>query len=117
LAFLLRVAGPAIDQAFSLRPVAKELDRMGTDRQQLAVFKASRVVEYGLGFYENRGLARYERGEIPAGDHLVVTTEGARAELQQRVGGRRLSRLGGFPPQRLEYFWVSTPPPGGHLHR
>ena len=117
LAFLLRVAGPSIDEAFSLRPVAKELDRMGTDRKQLAVFKASRIVEYGLAFYENRGLARYERGEIPAGDHLVVTTEGARAQLQQRVGARRLSRLGGFPPQRLEYFWVSTPAPTGHLHR
>jgi 4-amino-4-deoxy-L-arabinose transferase-like glycosyltransferase len=117
LAFLLRVAGPSMDEAFSLRPVAKELDRMGTDRKQLAVFKTSRVVEYGLAFYENRGLARYERGEIPPGDHPVVTTEGARAELQQRVGGRRLSRLGGFPPQRLEYFWVSTPPPGGHLPR
>jgi len=111
LAFLLRTGAPAIDNALSARPVARAITQMEARPIDVAVFKASREVEYGLAFYRNHPIARYERGEIPAGDHLVVVPGAYADDLAERVQPKRASHLGSFTPQRLEFFWVSTPPP------
>jgi 4-amino-4-deoxy-L-arabinose transferase-like glycosyltransferase len=111
LAFLLRVGAPAIDNALSARPVAREITQMEGRPVQVAIFKASRETEYGLGFYRNQAIPRYERGEAPAQDHLVVVPESYSDEFLKLVHPKRASHLGGFPPQHLEFFWVSTPPP------
>ena len=107
LAFLLRVAAPAMDMKYSARPLAADLATRELKPAELAVFEAPRDVEYGLAFYRDHVVRRYERGEIPAGDHLVVAPEGARTKLEQMVPGRRVSQVGGFPARKLEYFWVS----------
>jgi len=111
LAFLLRTGAPVIDNALSARPVARAITRMEGKPVEVAVFKASREIEYGLAFYRNQAIPRYERGEIPAQDHLVVVPESHADEFVKTVRPRRASRLGGFTPQRLEFYWVSTPPP------
>ncbi len=111
LAYLLRVGAPAIDNALSARPVAREITQMEGRPVQVAVFRASRETEYGLGFYRNQAIPRYERGEVPTQDHLVVVPEAYSDEFLKVVRPRRASHLGGFPPQHLEFFWVSTPPP------
>jgi 4-amino-4-deoxy-L-arabinose transferase-like glycosyltransferase len=111
LAFLLRIGAPAIDNALSARPVAREITQMEGHPVEVAVFKASRETEYGLAFYRNQPIPRYERGETPPQDHLVVVPEAYADEFTKVVRPRRVSRLGGFTPQRLEFFWVSTPPP------
>ena len=118
LAFLLRIGAPAIDNALSARPVARAITQMETRPVEVAVFKASRETEYGLAFYRNQPVPRYERGEIPAQDHLVVVPEADADELPKLVQPRRVSRLGSFTPQHLEFFWVSTPPamPTEHHH-
>jgi len=112
LAFLLRIGAPAIDNALSARPVARALTQMEGKPVEVAVFKASRETEYGLAFYRNQPIPRYERGEFPAQDHLVVVPESHADELVKAVRPRRASRLGEFTPQRLEFYWVSTPPAG-----
>jgi len=109
VAFLLRVGAPAVDMKYSARPLAAEIAALESKPAELAVFEAPRDVEYGLAFYRNQVVRRYERGEIPATDHLVIAPQGARAKLERLVPGRRVSRVGGFPARRLEYFWVSTP--------
>ena len=109
MGFLLRTGGPIIDQVYSSRPVARDLAQIETRKSEIAVFKVKREVEYGLGFYRDQAVKSYDRHEIPAGDHLLVAREGTRAELNQLLAGRRLSPLGGFPAQHLEYFWVSQP--------
>ncbi len=111
LAFLLRPGAPALDNALSARPVAREIGQMESRPVPLSVFKVSRETEYGLAFYRNQPIPRYERGEIPAQDNLVVTPDGFEDELRKLVRPRRVSRLGTFAPQRLAFFWVSTPPP------
>ena len=117
LAFLLRVGAPAIDNALSARPVARAIAQMEGKPVEVAVFKASREVEYGLVFYRNQRVPRYERGEIPAQDHLVVVPEVDADEFLKAVRPKRASRLGEFTPQRLEFYWVSTPPmPMEHQH-
>jgi len=111
LAFLLRIGAPAIDNALSARPVAREITQMEGRPVEVAVFNASRETEYGLAFYRNQPIPRYERGEVPAQDHLVVVPEAYADEFVKAVRPRRASRLGSFTPQRLEFYWVSTPPP------
>ncbi len=109
LAFIVRAGSPALDNALSARPVAQELERINTAGMNVAVFKTRREVEYGLNFYLNHAIPRYESGNIPAAQQLVVAPAGTEAELQARLAGRRVSRVGDFPPQHLEFFWVSAP--------
>ncbi len=125
LAFLLRIQGPVLDAALSTRPLAAALEglsggsgratqdgrapgqRPGATQTVVAVFQAHRNVEYGLAFYRNQPVRRYERGEIPAEDHVLLVPEGRLAEVTKLAPGRRLSRVGDFPPQWLGYFWVT----------
>jgi 4-amino-4-deoxy-L-arabinose transferase-like glycosyltransferase len=111
LAFLLRIGAPAIDNALSARPVAREITQMEGHPVEVAVFNASRETEYGLAFYRNQAIPRYERGEVPAQDHLVVVPEAYADDFVKLARPRRTSHLGSFTPQRLEFYWVSTPPP------
>jgi 4-amino-4-deoxy-L-arabinose transferase-like glycosyltransferase len=115
LAFVLRVSSPAIDRTQSARPVALELARLDTRGAQLSAFNVTRELEYGLGFYRNQPVLRYERGEAPAGDHLVIARSGSEAQLEALLAPRRLSHVGGFAPQHLEFYWVSQG--SGHQHR
>ncbi len=112
VAFVLRVAAPAMDMKYSSRPLAAEIAALETRPGELAVFEAPRDVEYGLAFYRNQVVRRYERGEIPAADHMVIAPEGERVKLERMVPGRRVSHVGSFPARKLEFFWVSTP--AGH---
>jgi hypothetical protein len=72
----------------------------------LAVFGVSREVEFGLAFYRNQEIERYEWGEIPLQPHLLVAPEGTQVEIAKQVPGRRVSYLGSFAPQGLDYYWV-----------
>ncbi len=108
LAFVLRVSAPAIDRTQSARPVALELSRLNTRGAKVAAFHVSRELEYGLDFYRNQPVQRYERGEVPAEDHLLIARAGSETQLDSYLRGRRLSRVAGYGPQKLEIFWVSS---------
>ena len=109
VAFIVRIAAPTVDATQSARPVAQAINRLEMRQTPIAVFQVRREVEYGLNFYLNRQIQRYERGEIPAADHLVLAKTGAEAELQKALGARRLSHLPGYAAQGLEFYWVSGP--------
>ncbi len=108
MAFVLRVSAPVIDRAQSARPVAAELAQLDTRHAQLAAFNIRRELEYGLDFYRNQPVLRYERGEAPATDHLLIAGSGSEPQLDAYLPGRRLSHVGGFPAQHLEFYWVSS---------
>jgi len=108
LALLVRAGTPVLDATLSARPLAQEIARMETTPLPVAVFRASRETEYGLAFYRDQKIARYERGEIPEAQHLVVAPRGSQTEVAKRVVGRRVSYLGSFAPQNLDYFWVAA---------
>jgi hypothetical protein len=108
LAFVLRVTAPVIDREQSARPVALELARLDMRGAQLSAFNVTRELEYGLGFYRNQPLLRYERGEVPAGDHLLIARSGSEQQLEALLAPRRLSHVGSFAPQHLEFYWVSS---------
>jgi 4-amino-4-deoxy-L-arabinose transferase-like glycosyltransferase len=108
VALILRLGSPALERTQSARPVARELAAMETTRQPLAIFNATRETEYGLAFYRNQAVSNYNRGEIPAGQHLLVAHEGSEEQLKTLLPERRISHLGSLPTEHLDYFWVSA---------
>ena len=109
---VLRVGAPALDATLSARPLAKEIERLrpkleNQSQMQVAVFEAPRETEFGLAFYLNRPIARYESHQIPDGEHLVIAPAGSQTVVASAVPGRRVSYLGTFASQGLDYFWVS----------
>jgi len=108
VAIVLRLDAPYLDNTLSARPLAAEISRLETKRLPLAVLGVSREVEYGLVFYEQQTVYRYESGQVPAGEHLLVAKEGSQIEITKQVTGRRVSYLGTFAPQRLTYYWVAA---------
>jgi 4-amino-4-deoxy-L-arabinose transferase-like glycosyltransferase len=104
---VLRVGAPKLDEMLSARPLANEISRVEAQPMPLAVLRVPRETEFGLEFYRNQTIARYEWGQVPAGEHLVVATEGSQTTVARKVVGRRVSYLGSFAPQHVEYYWVA----------
>jgi 4-amino-4-deoxy-L-arabinose transferase-like glycosyltransferase len=108
MGFLLRPAARTIDDANSARAVNAWLNRLGVPPGPVAVFNVKREVEYGLNFYRNAPVSRYERDGVPKETHLVVAREGDAEKLRSQVPQRSIWQLGSFPPQHLEFFVVSS---------
>jgi 4-amino-4-deoxy-L-arabinose transferase-like glycosyltransferase len=108
VAAVLKIGSPALDQTLSARPLAREISSLETHRLPLAVYAVSRETEYGLTFYRNQQVIRYEWGRIPAEEHLVVTREDSQLEIAEKAAGRRISFLGNFAPQHLDCYWVAA---------
>jgi 4-amino-4-deoxy-L-arabinose transferase-like glycosyltransferase len=110
VAAVLKLGSTAIDQTLSSRPLAIEISSMETNRLPLAVFGVRREMEYGLNFYRNQQAARYESGNIPEQEHLLVAPENRQVEIATQTQGRRVSFLGHYAPQHVDYYWVSAAP-------
>jgi len=105
--FLLRVAGPSLDAAFSARSVERFLESLPVHEKTVAVFHVRRDVEFGLGFYRNEAIPNYDRNEIPKSAHLLLTYKVTSAELETAVAGRHTTKLTDFAPQKLGIYWVA----------
>jgi len=116
VAAILRLGSPALDSTLSVRPLASEISHLENKPLPLAVSGVSRQTEYGLAFYRNQIIDRYELGQVPAGEHLVVAPEGSQTTIAKQVAGRRVSYLGSFAPQGLDYYWVSAERMGQMSH-
>jgi 4-amino-4-deoxy-L-arabinose transferase-like glycosyltransferase len=119
LVFLLRFAsipaddafpyhGLIVDLAHSARPVNGELRRLGVISGPVAVFNVKRDVEYGLNFYRNEPIPRYERDGVPAQDHVVIAKSGSEAAVRALAEPRKVTPIGGFAPQRLQFFKITN---------
>jgi hypothetical protein len=111
VAALLKIGAPVADELLSARPVAQQLGSMEIKPLPVAVLGVRRETEYGLEFYRNQRISRYERRQVPLDEHLLLAPEGARGAIPQFVGTRRVAYLGGFPPQHLEFYWVAAATP------
>lgn len=112
-ALLLKGTAPIVDVLQSARTVQAAIQQTAvSDIPAVAVYDVPRATEYGLEFYRNQPVMSYERNEIPPGDHLVVAAAGTRTELEYRLHGRKVTPVGRWSPQRLDFFLVtgtSTP--------
>jgi 4-amino-4-deoxy-L-arabinose transferase-like glycosyltransferase len=110
VAAVLKLGTTAIDQKLSMRPVAVELGSMETHKLPLAVCGVTREVEYGLEFYRDQIISRYEAGNIPASEHLLVAAPDWKPNVNEWTRGRRVSLLGHYAPQNLDYYWIAAAP-------
>ena len=91
-----------------------ERDNLQTRIRPVAVLDTRRDVEYGLGFYLDQRIERYERGEVPLVDHILVARGGEHDTIAKLIGpNRRFISFGSpFPdkanPQNLEVLWISS---------
>ena len=109
VAAVLKLGTGAIDQKLSERPLAIELASVESRKLPLAVYGVQREVEYGLAFYRNQVIVRYEEGKLPSGEHLLVAPTTWMDNVAKETAGRRVSFLGHYAPQGLDYYWVSAP--------
>jgi 4-amino-4-deoxy-L-arabinose transferase-like glycosyltransferase len=108
VAAVLKLGATAIDEELSARPLAMELAEVETHRLPVAVYGGHRELEYGLAFYRNQVIERYEYGQIPAGEHLLVAPTSWMDQVAKATAGRRVTFLGHYAPQNLDYYWVSS---------
>jgi hypothetical protein len=108
VAIALRSGSTALNDELSQRAVSDALARVSPRTLPVAVVLVPREVEFGLQFYRNQAVPRYELKQAPAGEHLVVAREGFRKAFARDVPGRKIVELGSFPAQKLEFFYVAA---------
>src|SRR5256712_1013231 len=108
VAAILRLGAPSLDATLSARPLAEQITKADNRRLPLAVLLTSRETEYGLQFFRNPTIARYEVGQVPPGGTPLVAPEGLRKGVEKRAAGRRVTYLGSFAAQGLDYYWVGA---------
>jgi 4-amino-4-deoxy-L-arabinose transferase-like glycosyltransferase len=108
VAAVLKIGSTSLDQTLSSRPLARQIASVETYSLPLAVFGVRREMEYGLAFYRNQTIGRYERDSVPAEEHLLVAPENSRTEVLRQVASRRILLLGHFAPQHIDYYWVAA---------
>jgi 4-amino-4-deoxy-L-arabinose transferase-like glycosyltransferase len=105
---VLKLGSVALDQTLSARPLALEIAGIETHPLPLAVYHVRREVEYGLTFYRNQLTFNYDWGSVPSGEHLLVAPENSQVEIAKLVPGRRVSYLGHYAAQHVDYYWVAA---------
>jgi 4-amino-4-deoxy-L-arabinose transferase-like glycosyltransferase len=106
VAAVIRFSAPVIDATQSARPIAESIQAFSHEPVPIALYHINREQEYGLEFYLNRPAGKYEEGNIPAADHVVVAAQGTQTQVAQLVPGRRVSYLTSIPAQKLDLYWV-----------
>ena len=107
LAIALRFGALPLDETLSARPVANELANFDSHHLPVAVFLAPRETEFGLAFYRNQIISNYQMRQIPPGEHIVIAAQGFQKSIAKE-SGRKVTYLGNFTPQKLEYFYVAA---------
>jgi 4-amino-4-deoxy-L-arabinose transferase-like glycosyltransferase len=105
---VLKLGSGAIDASLSARPLAEELAVVEIHHLPVAVYHLRRELEYGLTFYRNQLTFNYDWGSVPQEEHLVVAPENSQVEIAKLAAGRRVSYLGHYSPQHVDYFWVAA---------
>jgi hypothetical protein len=114
VAAVLKIGATALDQTLSARPLAQQISGIEMRPLPMAVYGVPREMEYGLTFYRNQPIPRYEWGGVPAEEHLLIAPENWQAGVAKYTAGRRVLLLGDYAPQHVDYYWVaavnSSPP-------
>jgi hypothetical protein len=111
VAAVVRFAAPVIDATQSARPIVEIMQRYTREAVYhvivpVAVYHLSREQQYGLEFYLNRPVERYETGAVPADAHILAVAQSAQSEVAQLAPGRRVSNLTSIPAQKVDLYWV-----------
>jgi 4-amino-4-deoxy-L-arabinose transferase-like glycosyltransferase len=105
---VLKLGAQPLDQTLCARPLALEIAAVEAHPLPLAVYHVRRELEYGLTFYRNRLTFNYDWGRVPREEHLLVAPENSLADIARLVPGRRISYLGRYEAQHVDYFWIAA---------
>ncbi len=105
VAIVLRFGSPPLDNALSARSVVDALSQYDPHHLPVAAFLVPRETEFGLAFYRNQVIPRYELGQVPDGEHMLVAAQGYPKGVS-KAAGRRAVFLGNFAAQKLDFFYV-----------
>jgi 4-amino-4-deoxy-L-arabinose transferase-like glycosyltransferase len=108
VAAVLKIGSMSLDQTLSARPLAQEIATIEMHPLPLAIYGVPREMEYGLTFYRNQAIPRYEAGAIPTGEHLLIAHENWQMGVATYAAGRRVSLLGHYAAQHVDYYWISS---------
>ena len=117
LVFLLGTHnGVLLDQKYSARTLAHELQQLPDAPRTVAVFRARRDMQYGLAFYLNERVPNYQHSGVPAQAHLLVVQDYASQPEQQRsrqqlatlLAGRDYEPLFFYRPQDVTIYRVNA---------
>lgn len=108
VAAVLKLGTVTIDQMLSTRPLTNELASVETHKLPVAVCGVPREVEFGLAFYRDQSIARYETGNVPPSEHLLVARPSWKSNVTEWTKRRRVTSLGHDSPQDLDYYWVAA---------
>ncbi len=97
-----------VDYAYSARPLARILAQMAKPEEPVAVYRVRRDVEYGLSFYRNGQVLDYDRGGVPAGEHILVVRESAAPDLRILLAQRSYQPLFSYPAQHLSVYQIDA---------
>jgi 4-amino-4-deoxy-L-arabinose transferase-like glycosyltransferase len=106
-AIAVRFGALPLDETLSARPVADELATLDSHHLPVAMFLAPREIEFGLAFYRDQIIFNYQMRQIPPGEHIVVAAQGFQRSIAKE-SGRKVTYLGNFAPQKLEYFYIAA---------
>ena len=105
---VLKLGSVAMDQILSARPLALEIASIQTRPSPLAIYHVRRELEYGLTFYRNQLTLNYDWVKIPQQAHLLVAPENSQLEIARMLPGRRVSYIGHYAPQQVDYYWIAA---------
>src|SRR5262249_47426700 len=106
VAVVLRLGAASLDAKLSARSIVDVLSRYDRKHLPVAVFLVPRETEFGLAFYRNQVIPRYENGEVPDNEHLLVAAQGFPEKRVENRAGRRVIFLENFADQKLDLFYV-----------
>ena len=102
---VLRLGAAPLNQALSARAIADELSHYGAGNLSVAVYLVPRETEFGLAFYRNQVVPRYETGQVPDSEHLLVAAQGY-SKGMPKAAGRKTVFLENLATQKLDLFYV-----------
>ena len=108
VAIAIRSGSAPLNDQLSARAVSNALQQVSLNNLPIAGVLISRETEFGLQFYRNQPIPRYELGHAPSGEHLVVARAGFQKAFARDVPGRKIVFLRSFPEQNLEFYYVGA---------
>jgi 4-amino-4-deoxy-L-arabinose transferase-like glycosyltransferase len=105
VAIVLRTGAASLDQKLSARSAVSTLSEYDHHHLPIAVFLVPRETEFGLAFYRDQVIPRYELGHVPVGEHLLVAAQGY-AEGANSASGRKAVFLRNIAEQKLDLYYV-----------
>ena len=107
LIFLLGTRnGVVLDKMYSARTLATEIAQIQNVPPVVAIYKARRDVQYGLGFYRNQRIQNYDTDGVPVREHILVVRNNAVPNLKNLLVGRDYEPLFTYPAQDLTVYRV-----------